>query len=114
MIFRISKEYQILKRIINEVSDCLEKLEVSLRILLNSFQNFFSVMKASTADKALKLKLKIFLPKISLPVFSETFCDWPSSKAQFTNLLTNNYQLNDTDKLYYSRASLKGSVRIIR
>ncbi|GBM82137.1 hypothetical protein AVEN_20657-1 [Araneus ventricosus] len=53
------------------------------------------------------------LPEIPLPEFSGKIAEFAHFKNQFTNLISNNDQLNDSQKLYYLRASLKREAKLL-
>ncbi|GFS70880.1 DUF1758 domain-containing protein [Trichonephila clavipes] len=55
----------------------------------------------------------IRLPQIPLPEFSGVIAEFSNFKNQFINLISNNEQLNDSQKLYYLRASLKGEAKLL-
>ncbi|GFW03161.1 integrase catalytic domain-containing protein [Trichonephila clavipes] len=59
-------------------------------------------------------KNSICLPQIPLPEFSCVIAEFFNFKNQFTNLISNNEQLNDSQKLYYLRASLKGEAKLLQ
>ncbi|GFT46379.1 integrase catalytic domain-containing protein [Trichonephila clavipes] len=52
-------------------------------------------------------------PQIPLPEFSGVIAEFSNFKNQFINLISNNEQLNDSQKLYYVRASLKGEAKLL-
>ncbi|GFY28625.1 integrase catalytic domain-containing protein [Trichonephila clavipes] len=58
-------------------------------------------------------KNSIRLPQIPLPEFSGVIAEFSNFKNQFINLISNNEQLNDSQKLYYLRASLKGEAKLL-
>ncbi|GFW34705.1 DUF1758 domain-containing protein [Trichonephila clavipes] len=58
-------------------------------------------------------KNSIHLPQILLPEFSGVIAEFSNFKNQFINLISNNEQLNDSQKLYYLRASLKGEAKLL-
>ncbi|GFV67154.1 DUF1758 domain-containing protein [Trichonephila clavipes] len=58
-------------------------------------------------------KNSIRLPQIPLPEFSGVIAEFSNFKNQFINLISNNKQLNDSQKLYYLRASLKGEAKLL-
>ncbi|GFV45694.1 hypothetical protein TNCV_1969951 [Trichonephila clavipes] len=89
----------------------MEELEVRIRDILNSLIAQSSVSSVHNHDNAIsqansKLKLEIKLPEIYLPVFRGRYDEWPSFKSQFDNLITNNNDLSESQKLYYLKASL--------
>ncbi|GFY72363.1 DUF1758 domain-containing protein [Trichonephila inaurata madagascariensis] len=59
-----------------------------------------------------KLKLEIKLLEIPLPVFRGRYDEWPRFKSQFDNI-TNNNDLNESQKLYYLKASLQGDAKLL-
>ncbi|GBN93770.1 hypothetical protein AVEN_62656-1 [Araneus ventricosus] len=58
-------------------------------------------------SKSVKMKL----PKIPLPIFDGKYEEWSSFGNQFMNLIANNDDLSDSEKLYYLRASLNGEAK---
>nr|XP_042894443.1 uncharacterized protein LOC122268482 [Parasteatoda tepidariorum] len=93
--------------------DRLEALEVRIKDILNSLIIKPSIINCenekSQADS--KTKLEIKLPEIPLPVFHGKFDEWPNFKSQFDNIITKNNDLNDSQKLYYLKASLLGDAK---
>ncbi|GBN68423.1 hypothetical protein AVEN_204515-1 [Araneus ventricosus] len=55
----------------------------------------------------------IKLPKISLATFCGRYEEWNLFKTQFNDLINENSQLSDDERLHYLRGSLKGEAKII-
>ncbi|GFX92289.1 DUF1758 domain-containing protein [Trichonephila clavipes] len=55
----------------------------------------------------------IRLPHTPLPEFYGVITEFSNFQNQFINLISNNEQLNDSQKLYYLRASLKGEANLL-
>ncbi|GFY59182.1 integrase catalytic domain-containing protein [Trichonephila inaurata madagascariensis] len=99
------------------MEDRLEDLEVRIRDILNSliakssvsFQNCENEISQASS----KLKVEIKLPEIPLPVFRGRYYEWSSFKSQFNNIITNNNDLNESQKLYYLKASLQGDAKLL-
>ncbi|GBN06421.1 hypothetical protein AVEN_78119-1 [Araneus ventricosus] len=94
---------------IEQINERIEETEVGLKILLSSLkvnENANTVLNDNG-------KAKIRLPEIPLPEFSGKIAEFANFKNQFTNLISNNDQLNDSQKLYYLRASLKGESKLL-
>ncbi|GFX68145.1 uncharacterized protein TNCV_4439681 [Trichonephila clavipes] len=58
-------------------------------------------------------KNSIRLPQIPFPEFSGVIAEFSNFKNQFINLISFNEQLNDSQKLYYLRACLKGESKLL-
>ncbi|GBN12719.1 hypothetical protein AVEN_172011-2-1, partial [Araneus ventricosus] len=111
----ISEEYceiatsEKLETIQQDIGQINEETEIGLKILLYSLkvnENTDTVLNGNG-------KAKIRLPEIPLPEFSGKIAEFANFKNQFTNLISNNDQLNDSQKLYYLRASLKGETKLL-
>ncbi|XP_054717382.1 uncharacterized protein LOC129226778 [Uloborus diversus] len=90
-----------------DIDDRLEEIEVSLNTFLISIKEVPQLERNVENNDVKKLNnMKVKLPEIPLPVFSGKYDEWSTFKVQFTNLIINNDHLNDTQKLYYLRASL--------
>ncbi|GFW27421.1 DUF1758 domain-containing protein [Trichonephila clavipes] len=104
-------ELEVIEADIQSMEDRLEELEVRIRDILNSLIAKSSVIFVHNHENAIsqansKLKLEIKLPEIPLPVFRGRYDEWPSFKSQFDNIITNNNDLIESQKLYYLKASL--------
>ncbi|GFX94384.1 DUF1758 domain-containing protein [Trichonephila clavipes] len=111
-------ELQVVEADIQSMEDRLEELEVRIRDILNSFIAKSSVSSVHNHENAIsqansKLKLEIKLPEIPLPVFRGRYDEWPSFKSQFDNIITNNNDLSESQKLYYLKASLQGDAKLV-
>ncbi|GFX45072.1 integrase catalytic domain-containing protein [Trichonephila clavipes] len=115
----ISKsELQVIEADIQSMEDRLEELEVRIRDILNSLIAKSSVSSVHNHENAIsqtnsKLKLEIKLPEIPLPVFRGRYNEWPSFKSQFDNIISNNNDLSESQKLYYLKASLQGDAKLL-
>ncbi|GFU11517.1 DUF1758 domain-containing protein [Trichonephila clavipes] len=58
-------------------------------------------------------KNSIRLPQIPLPEFSGVIAEFSNFNNQFINLISNNEHLNDSQKLYYLRDSLKEEAKLL-
>ncbi|GBM63593.1 hypothetical protein AVEN_204229-1 [Araneus ventricosus] len=104
-----SEKFETIQQDIEQINECIEEAEVGLKILLSSLkvnENTNTVLNDNG-------KAKIRLPEIPLPEFSGKIAEFANFKNQFTNLISNNDQLNDSQKLYYLRASLKGEAKLL-
>ncbi|GFX49492.1 transposable element Tcb2 transposase [Trichonephila clavipes] len=105
-------ELQVIEADIQSMEDRLEELEVRIRDILNSLIAKSSVSSVHSHENTIsqtnsKLKLEIKLPEIPLPVFRGRYDEWPSFKSQFDNIISNNNDLSESQKLYYLKASLQ-------
>ncbi|GFR01456.1 uncharacterized protein TNCT_183581 [Trichonephila clavata] len=55
---------------------------------------------------------QIKLVKIPLPTFTGKFEEWGLFKTQFYDLINENSQLSDSEKLHYLRGALRGDAKI--
>ncbi|GBN03552.1 hypothetical protein AVEN_146669-1 [Araneus ventricosus] len=104
-----SEKFETIQQDIEQINERIEETEVGLKILLSSLkvnENTNTVLNANG-------KAKIRLPEIPLPEFSGKIAEFANFKNQFTNLISNNDQLNDSQKLYYLCASLKGEAKLL-
>ncbi|GFS68765.1 integrase catalytic domain-containing protein [Trichonephila clavipes] len=111
-------ELQVIEADIQSMEDRLEELKVKIRDILNSLIAKSSVSSVHNHENAIfqtnsKLKLEIKLPEIPLPVFRGRHDEWPSFKSQFDNIITNNNDLSESQKLYYLKASLQGDAKLL-
>ncbi|GBN20550.1 hypothetical protein AVEN_66596-1 [Araneus ventricosus] len=90
-----------------QVDSRVEELEVRITSILYSRKSS-SNPKNQTVES---IKNEVRLPEIPLPTFSGAFSEWESFKTQFTTLVSNNDYLDDNQKLFYLRASLKGEAK---
>ncbi|GFS62157.1 integrase catalytic domain-containing protein [Trichonephila inaurata madagascariensis] len=98
-----------------DIQSMEDRLEVRIRDILNSLIAKSSVHNHENAISQAnsKLKLEIKLPEIPLPVFRGRYDEWPSFKSQFDKVITNNNDLNESQKLYYLKASLQGEAKVL-
>ncbi|GFW05955.1 integrase catalytic domain-containing protein [Trichonephila clavipes] len=111
-------ELQVIEADIQSMEDRLEELVVRIRDILNSLIAKSSVSSVHNHENAIsqansKLKLGIKLPEIPLPVFRGRYDEWPSFKSQFDNIISNNNDLSESQKLYYLKASLQGDAKLL-
>ncbi|GFV13755.1 uncharacterized protein TNCV_2500891 [Trichonephila clavipes] len=103
---------------IQSIENRLEELEVRIRDILNSLIAKSSVSSVHNHENAIsqansKLKLEIKLPEIPLPVFKGRYDEWHRFKSQFDNIITNNNDLSESQKLNYLKASLHGDAKLL-
>ncbi|GFY42313.1 reverse transcriptase domain-containing protein [Trichonephila inaurata madagascariensis] len=101
-----------------DIQSMEDRLEVRMRDILNSLIAKSSVSSVHNHENAIsqansKLKLEVKLPEIPLPVFRGGYDEWPSLKSQFDNVITNNNDLNESQKLYYLKASLQCDSKLL-
>ncbi|GFW66986.1 integrase catalytic domain-containing protein [Trichonephila clavipes] len=110
------KRVQKMNRKIDELKDqCYDIKDISeseLQVIEADIQILFIIMKMQYQTNS-KLKLEIKLPEIPLPVFRGRYNEWPSFKSQFDNIITNNNDLSESQKLYYLKASLQGDAKLL-
>ncbi|GFU35498.1 uncharacterized protein TNCV_564081 [Trichonephila clavipes] len=94
---------------IEDINQRIETTEVGLKLLMYSLKNSENV-NINLNDNG---KNSIRLPQIPLPEFSGVIAEFSNFKNQFINLISNNEQLNDSQKPYYLRASLKGEAKLL-
>ncbi|GFT72663.1 integrase catalytic domain-containing protein [Trichonephila clavipes] len=100
---------EIIQLDIEDINQRIETTEVGLKLLMYSLKNSESVnINLNDNDKN-----RIRLPQISMPEFSGVIPEFSNFKNQFINLISKNEQLNDSQKLYYIRASLKGEAKLL-
>ncbi|GFW38483.1 integrase catalytic domain-containing protein [Trichonephila clavipes] len=92
-----------------DINQRFETTEVGLKLLMYSLKNSENV-NINLNDNG---KNSIRLPQIPLPEFSGVIAEFSIFKNQFINLKSNNEQLNDSQKLYYLRATLKGEAKLL-
>ncbi|GFW45062.1 transposable element Tcb2 transposase [Trichonephila clavipes] len=100
---------EIIQLDIEDINQRIETLEAGLKLLMHYLKNSENV-KINLNDN---VKNSIHLPQNPLPEFSVVIAEFSNFKNQFINLISNNEQLNDSQKLYYLRASLKGEAKQI-
>ncbi|GFX90657.1 integrase catalytic domain-containing protein [Trichonephila clavipes] len=100
---------EIIQLDIEDINQRMETTEVGLKLLMYSLKNSENV-NINLNDNG---KNSIRLPQIPLPEFSGVIAEFSNFKNQFINLISNNEQLNDSQKLYYLRASLKGEAKLL-
>ncbi|GFX68412.1 DUF1758 domain-containing protein [Trichonephila clavipes] len=104
-------ELEVIEADLQSIEDGLEDLEVRIRDILSSLIAKCSVSSVHNHENAIsqansKLKLEIKLPEKPLPLFRGRYDEWPRFKSQFDNIITNNNDLNESQKLYYLKTSL--------
>ncbi|GFS55165.1 DUF1758 domain-containing protein [Trichonephila clavipes] len=104
-----SERLKIIQLDIEDINQRIETTEVGLKLLMYSLKNSENV-NINLNDNG---KNSIRLPQIPLPEFSGVIAEFSNFKNQFINLISNNEQLNDSQKLYYLRASLKGEAKLL-
>ncbi|GFU78372.1 DUF1758 domain-containing protein [Trichonephila clavipes] len=104
----IFESLEIIQLDIEDINQRIETTEVGLKLLmyLKNFEN----VNINLNDNG---KNSIRLPQIPLREFSGVIAEFSNFKNQIINLITNNEQLNDSQKLYYLRASLKGEAQLL-
>ncbi|GFV99649.1 DUF1758 domain-containing protein [Trichonephila clavipes] len=105
----IFESLEIIQLDIEDINQRIETTEVGLKLLMYSLKNSENV-NINLNDNG---KNSIRLPQIPLPEFSGVIAEFSYFKNQFINLISNNEQLNDSQKLYYLRASLKGETKLL-
>ncbi|GFW48139.1 integrase catalytic domain-containing protein [Trichonephila clavipes] len=105
----IFESLEIIQLDIEDINQRIETTEVGLKLLMYSLKNSENV-NINLNDNG---KNSIRLPQIPLPEFSGVIAEFSNFKNQFINLISNNEQLNDSQKLYYLRASLKGEAKFL-
>ncbi|GFV18246.1 integrase catalytic domain-containing protein [Trichonephila clavipes] len=104
----IFESLEIIQLDIEGINQRIETTEVGLKLLMYSLKNSENV-NINLNDNG---KNSIRLPQIPLPEFSGVIAEFSNFKNQFINLISNE-QLNDSQKLYYLRASLKGEAKLL-
>ncbi|GFU71405.1 integrase catalytic domain-containing protein [Trichonephila clavipes] len=105
----IFESLEIIQLDIEDINQRIETTEVGLKLLMYSLKNSENV-NINLNDNG---KNSIRLPQIPLPEFSGVMAQFSNFKNQFINLMSSNEQLNDSQKLYYLRASLKGEAKLL-
>ncbi|GFS76183.1 DUF1758 domain-containing protein [Trichonephila clavipes] len=105
----IFESLEIIQLDIEDINHRIETTEVGLKLLMYSLKNSENV-NINLNDNG---KNSIRLPQIALPEFSGVIAEFSNFKNQFINLISSNEQLNDSQKLYYLRASLKGEAKLL-
>ncbi|GFW55933.1 uncharacterized protein TNCV_4390741 [Trichonephila clavipes] len=105
----IFESLEIIQLDIEDINQRIETTEVGLKLLMYSLKNSENV-NINLNDNG---KNSIRLPQIPLPELSGVLAEFSNFKNQFINLISNNEQLNDSQKLYYLRASLKGEAKLL-
>ncbi|GFY15484.1 integrase catalytic domain-containing protein [Trichonephila clavipes] len=104
------KRVQEMNRKIDELKDQYYDIkDISVNRNYNSVHNHENAISQTNS----KLKLEIKLPEIPLPVFRGRYDEWPSFKSQFDNIISNNNDLSESQKLYYLKASLQGDAKLL-
>ncbi|GFX04813.1 integrase catalytic domain-containing protein [Trichonephila clavipes] len=101
----IFKSLEIIQLDIEDINQRIETTEVGLKLLMYSLKNSENV-NINLNDNG---KNSIRLPQIPLPEFSGVIAEFSNFKNQFINLISNNEQLNDSQKLLSSSISKRRS-----
>ncbi|GBO33066.1 hypothetical protein AVEN_4184-1 [Araneus ventricosus] len=104
-----SEKLESIQQDIQQINERIEETEVGLKILLGSLKGNENTNTALNDDG----KAKIRFSEIPLPEFSGKIAEIANFKNQFTNSISNNDQLNDSQKLHYLRTSLKGEAELL-
>ncbi|GBL84606.1 hypothetical protein AVEN_191071-1 [Araneus ventricosus] len=98
---------------LNQMDERLEKLEVRMETVINSscMKSSETVVNKINNDALDKFEIKTKIPPLVLPEFSGKYEEFSSFKAQFDDLITNNIQLSQSQKLYYLRSCLTHDAR---
>ncbi|KFM73662.1 hypothetical protein X975_18158, partial [Stegodyphus mimosarum] len=98
---------------LNHCDDRLEKLEVSIEILINSYNKLKSAKAVNVTESNLNenFQIKTKIPPLVLPEFSGKYEEFSSFKTQFDDLITNNVHLSHSQKLYYLRSCLTNDAK---
>lgn len=88
----------------------IDNLEVSLNQLLTPDSK---TEKNEKKVDSVSANYKIRLPEIPLPQFSGKYEEWSIFKTEFNNIVSNNDQLTDVQRLYYLRAALQGQAKLL-
>ncbi|GBM97379.1 hypothetical protein AVEN_162004-1 [Araneus ventricosus] len=94
-----------------ELEERLETLEVIFKVVLEDLTSKREKTIKDNSENECSKSVKIKLPKIPLPIFDGKYEEWSSFENQFMNLIANNDDLSDSEKLYYLRASLNGEAK---
>ncbi|GBL82623.1 hypothetical protein AVEN_263700-1 [Araneus ventricosus] len=103
----ISKEDEALY----ELEERLETLEVRFKVIVEDLASKREKTIKDNSENECSKSVKIKLPKIPLPIFDGKYEKWSSFENQFRNLIANNDDLSDSEKLYYLRSILKGEAK---
>lgn len=99
---------------LQEIDARLENVEVSLSFLLNKITvNSNKDENVSSNENSNKNEISLKLPEIALPKFDGKYDSWNVFKNQFDNLISDNKQLTDSQKLFYLHSSLIGDAKQI-
>ncbi|GBN18449.1 hypothetical protein AVEN_36532-1 [Araneus ventricosus] len=94
-----------------ELEERLETLEIRFKVILEDLTSKREKAIKDNSENECSKSVKIKLPKIPLPIFHGKYEEWSSFGNQFMNLIANNDDLSDSEKLYYLRSSLKGGAK---
>ncbi|GFW13419.1 integrase catalytic domain-containing protein [Trichonephila clavipes] len=92
-----SESMEIIQLDIEDINQWIETTEKGLKLLMYSLKNSENV-NINLNDNG---KNSSRLPQIPLPEFSGVIAEFSNFINQFINLISNNEQLNDSQKLYY-------------
>ena len=94
-----------------EIQERIEMLEVSFKQLFNDCDDDCN-NKTESKQKLNACNIK--LPEIVLPQFTGKYEDWYTFKTEFDNIITNNSQLNEVQKLHYLHSALKDEAKLLQ
>ena len=94
---------------LNQMEDRLETCEVRIETSINSCMKTSSERVINEENNKFEIKTKI--PPLVLPEFSGKYEEFSTFKIQFDDLITNNVQLSETQKLYYLRSCLTNDAK---
>ncbi|GFU04581.1 integrase catalytic domain-containing protein [Nephila pilipes] len=104
-----SENLEAIQLDIEYINERIEKTEVGLKLLMHSLKNTENV-NFNLNDNG---KHSVRLPQIPLPEFLGVIAEFSNFEIQFINFISNNDQLNDSQKLCYLRASLRGEAKLL-
>ncbi|KAF8766421.1 hypothetical protein HNY73_019486 [Argiope bruennichi] len=104
-----SEDIETILEDIDQINIRIEETEVGLKLLLNSIKDEFKINPVSKDNAVTKIRL----PEIPFTRISGKIADFANFKNLFVNLISNNEQLNDSQKLYYLRACLRGEAKLL-
>lgn len=93
----------------------IEELEVSFnQLLIDDAKNVSNTSgNASYSSENKTNTCKIKLPEIPLPLFNGKYEEWNMFKIEFDNIVTNNKELSDVQKLHYLHAALRNEAKVL-
>ncbi|GFQ78900.1 uncharacterized protein TNCT_606501 [Trichonephila clavata] len=94
---------------LNSLDNDLQDFEVRLKTSINKFK--YEAESSSMLNNSQPKGSQIKLPKI--PTFTGKLEEWGLFKTQFCDLVIENSQLSDSEKLHYLRGALRGDAEIV-